>query len=276
MQIKNKQRLFLLGKVILFLLTYIVLGFSTGIIAQNIFKGDRFYDQLPFDLLNYAITIFVLLLFVKIIDKENIVSGVGLSLKNHIKEFFSGGIAGVICIVIGFFIVIKLNFKQVEFSSYWIEKADYFLIGTLITMCSVIMEEVIFRGYILRKLYEKFPLIVSIVLSSIPFTLFHLLNPNITFWGVSTTFLAGILLGILYLTTKNIWLACGFHFSWNYMQVLLGFNVSGGGRMPSILSLNFEEMNAFNGGYYGLEGSYLCTIILIILIIAYGRNMFKK
>lgn len=153
MKEKNKQRLFSFGKVILFFLMYIGLILLVSIIYGRIFSGERFYDQLPVVLLQYAVGIFAIFLFVKIIDKENFILALGLSLKNHVKEFFVGGLVGVICIIIGFLTVIKLDFQQVEFSNYWIEKIDYFLIGTLLVLCSAIMEEIIFRGKLSKPQY---------------------------------------------------------------------------------------------------------------------------
>ena len=276
MQLKHIQRLLLLGKIILFLITYVVLVFAVTTICQNIFPGRRFYEQLPVELFLYAVDIFVLVLFIKVIDKEKIVSAVGLSLKNHVKEFFIGGLAGAVSILIGFLIIIKLNFEQVGLSSYWIVKFDYFFIGTLLLLCSAIIEEMFFRGYVFRKLSEKFPPFISLILSAVFFVSLHLFNYDMTFWSIVNIFLGGIVLGMLYLKTKNLWLAVGFHFSWNYIQSLLGFNVSGGGRLPSILSLDFEEMNAWNGGDFGFEGSYVSSIILICIVIVITRIYWKK
>jgi len=269
----NKLRFLILGKVILFMLTYITLAVIIGVIAQSFLPtGNNFYSQVPFVIIQYAIPIFVLILFVKIIDKENVVSSVGLSLKNHVKEFFVGGFAGTVCILIGLLIIIGLKWSQFALSSYI--KIDYLLINAFLFMCVAITEEALMRGYVLRKLTTAFPVIVSLLISSSIFALLHLFNSNMTFWSVTNIFLAGILLGVLYLKTKNIWLAVGFHFSWNYIQSILGFPVSGE-EQPSIFALNFEEMNSFNGGYFGFEGSYVCTIILIISVIA-SRDVARR
>jgi membrane protease YdiL (CAAX protease family) len=133
-------------------------------------------------------------------------------------------------------------------------------------LCGAFLEEVFFRGYVFRKLLEKFPPFVSLTLSSFIFVGLHCINPGITFLSVLNIFLAGLLLGLLFLKTGNIWLAVGFHLFWNYIQSILGFDVSGMG-LPSVISLNFEYANSFNGGYFGFEGSYVCSIILLLLTL---------
>jgi len=66
-----------------------------------------------FGVLDFIVGIAVLLLFVKLIDKEKF-SAIGLNFRNHIKDFFTGGLFGMICIIIGSIIIIGKNYHQVE------------------------------------------------------------------------------------------------------------------------------------------------------------------
>ena len=273
MQAINKQRLLLLGKIILFLITFIIIGLLCSIIIELI-PLNKICTPLSFVIYggtDLLIGFATLALFVKVIDKEKLISSDWFSLRSHVKDFFISGLFGGICILLGFLIIINLNWHQVETQPL---RMNYLLGSCFMVLCGAFLEEVIFRGYLLRKLIEKFSPFVSLTLSSLLFVGLHCLNYGITFLSIINIFLAGLLLGMLFLKTKNIWLTVGFHFLWNYVQAILGFNVSGGDLLPSIISLNFENANLFNGGNFGFEGSYVCSIILLLLTLYFYYKNF--
>jgi len=269
MNIQNK-RLLLLGKVILFLVTFVVMLLLGSIIMEFI-PRNQISTPLLFVIeggFNILIVFAILALFVKVIDKEKFISSDWFSLRSRVKEFFIGGLLGSICIFFGFLIIINLNWYQVEEAPLRI----VFLLSSLFgTLCGALLEEALFRGYMLRILLEKFSPLVSLTISSLIFVGFHCINPDITFLSIINIFLASILLGMLFIKTGNIWLVFGFHLFWNYIQSILGFNVSASER-PGLLYLNFENANSFNGGYFGFEGSYVCSIILLLLILYFYKK----
>lgn len=273
MQVKSKQRLLLFGKIILFLITLIVLFLLCSIILE-IIPRNEIYTPLWFLIeggFNLFIGFAILALFVKVIDKEKLIYSGWFSLKSRVKDFFLGGLYGSICVFIGFLIIINLNWHQVETAPLRI----LFLSSSFLTLlCGAFLEEALFRGYMLRKLLEKFSPFVSLTLTSLIFVGFHCSNPDITFLSIINIFLASFLLGMLFIKTGNIWLVVGFHLFWNYLQSLLGFNVSGSD-YPSLLFLNFESENLFNGGYFGFEGSYVCSIILLLALMIMNENLQK-
>ena len=67
----------------------------------------------------------------------------------------------------------------------------------------------------------------ALIISSILFSIMHGLNPNISLFSLFDLFLAGIVLDLSYINTKNLWFPIDMHLSWNLFQTLLGFNVSG-------------------------------------------------
>ena len=266
MQTKNKQRLLLLGKVILSLITFLVVGFLCSIIMEFFIHRNEIYTPLLFVIdggINILTVFVTLALFVKVIDKEKLISSDWFSLRNRVKDFFIGGLLGSICIFCGFLIIININWHQVETAPL---RLIYLLSSFFLILCGAFLEEALFRGYMLRKLLEKFSPFFSLTLNSLVFVGLHCINPDITFLSIINIFLASLLLGMLFFKTGNIWLVVGFHFLWNCVQSILGFNVSGG-EHPSILFLNFESDNLFNGGYFGFEGSYVCSIILLLLTL---------
>ena len=272
MKIENKQRLLLLGKVILAIITSFAIGFLFSIVIELIIPSNSLSTPILFLVggghqILTGLTFIVL--FVKVIDREKIITSDWFSPQNRVKEFFIGGLLGSVFIFLGFLIIINLNWNQVEIAPLRLN----FLFGSSFTLlCGAFFEELVFRGYVLRKLLERFSPIISLSFCSLIFSLLHgFFNDNVTLLSIVNIFLAGFLLGILFIKTKNIWLVTGFHFLWNYVQAILGFNVSGEG-YPTILYLNFENMNLFNGGDFGFEGSYVCSIILLLAIYFYYKK----
>jgi hypothetical protein len=106
----------------------------------------------------------------------------------------------------------------------------------------------------------------ALFLSSVLFSLMHGANPNMDWFSFLNLFLAGILLGVSYIYTKNLWFPIALHFSWNFFQTLFGFNVSGQD-FYSLIEFRISEKNILNGGNFGFEGSILSIIVQVILIL---------
>lgn len=130
-----------------------------------------------------------------------------------------------------------------------------------------IMEEVLVRGFILRKLMKRLSKWLSLIISAVIFSLLHIFNSHVDILSIVNLFLAGTLLGLPYIFTRNLSTSIGLHFSWNLFQCLLGFNVSGSAFYALVvqgLSIN----NAWTGGLFGFEGSVLCLVFQIVAIVA--------
>lgn len=126
-------------------------------------------------------------------------------------------------------------------------------------------EELVFRGYILDSLLESFPnKWVALIISSVLFAAFHFTSPGIHTLAFVNLFLAGLLLGVNYLYTRNLWFSFFFHLSWNFFQgPILGFRVSGL-IFPSLLVTEPKGDLFITGGDFGLEESILTTVTAFI------------
>jgi membrane protease YdiL (CAAX protease family) len=138
-----------------------------------------------------------------------------------------------------------------------------------------ITEEIVFRGYILGNLTTIFGKNTAVLIGSLIFSAFHLLNPDISLLAFLNIFLAGLFLGFLYVKTMNLWLPASFHIFWNYSQSLLGYSVSGI-EMPAIFTMENAQANIVNGGEFGFEGSLICSILLVIAILLVFRNKLAR
>lgn len=134
-------------------------------------------------------------------------------------------------------------------------------------------EELVFRGYILGNLLETFSnKWIALGISAVLFTGYHFASPGTHALAFFNLFLAGILLGLNYIYTKNLWFSFMLHLSWNFFEgPLLGFKVSGIS-FPSLLQAETKGDLMITGGDFGLEGSMLVMLLLLtaILILAWA------
>ncbi|MDT0691263.1 CPBP family intramembrane glutamic endopeptidase [Salegentibacter sp. F188] len=149
------------------------------------------------------------------------------------------------------------------------------VISIILFTIIAVVEETLFRGYILRNLMSSLNKYLALILSSFLFSLMHSLNPNIELFSLFNLFLAGLVLGSSYLYTKNLWFPIALHLSWNLFQTLLGFNVSGQDTY-SLIEFEINRANLLNGGAFGFEGSYLSLFAEIISILGIGLYYNRK
>jgi membrane protease YdiL (CAAX protease family) len=100
-------------------------------------------------------------------------------------------------------------------------------------------EELFFRGYIISTLKSAGLKAFAVLLSSFIFMLIHLVNSETTSLTLIGTFMAGLLLAILYIKFNNIWVCIGFHLAWNFLQDSVILIPTKGTEVISIVVLAF-------------------------------------
>ena len=148
-------------------------------------------------------------------------------------------------------------------------------VGTLVILfVAALAEEALFRGYGLQTLARAKLAWLGLLLTSVPFGLAHLSNPNVVFVATFTnTALAGVWLGVAYLRTRSLWFPLGVHWSWNWaLGWFFGLPVSGKNLPHPLLTGNDLGPAWLTGGSYGIEGGVACTIALTIFTIFVWRT----
>ena len=89
------------------------------------------------------------------------------------------------------------------------------LVGTAVLfVVAALAEEAIFRGYALQTLTRAHLVWVGILLTSVPFGIGHLWNPNVVpFVTFANTAIAGAWLAVAYLRTRSLWFPLGVHWA---------------------------------------------------------------
>ena len=153
----------------------------------------------------------------------------------------------------------------------WDPNALFISLGYMVLIA--FSEELVFRGYILGNLLETFSnKWIALGISAVLFTGYHFPSPGTHALAFFNLFLAGILLGLNYIYTKNLWFSFMLHLSWNFFEgPILGFRVSGIS-FPSLLQAEPKGDLMITGGDFGLEGSMLVMLLLLtaILVLAWA------
>lgn len=266
-------------RVLLLILPYIIIvGFLqyvgaliAGVDITIIDSATTTTQKLTLSLFDLMGTFLVIWFFMKFLDKEKFIN-LGFYTKNRMKEFTIGILIGAIIMTIGYFLLIFL--EEINFEGFFFDYKEI-IYSTLLFIIVAIVEEVLCRGYILRNLMFSFNKYIALLISSLLFSLMHSLNPNVDLFALTNIFLAGILLGLSYIYTKNLWFPIALHLSWNLFQTLFGFNVSGQ-YVYSIIEFSITEKNILNGGAFGFEGSVFSVVAMVLTIagiwIYYNRE----
>jgi membrane protease YdiL (CAAX protease family) len=206
-----------------------------------------------------VLSIILTVIFRRFIDRQPVKS-LGFRWQPFQPEAITGFCLGVALLGAGTLVLFAT--KHLEWTDVHFKAGDFFT-GLALMLLIAFTEEMVFRGYILNNLMESMNKWAALGLSAVLFTMAHGSNPGITSVAVVNLLLAGVMLGINFIYTRNIWFAIFFHFSWNFLQgPVLGYEVSG---LPlqGVLQPALQGPWWLTGGIFGLEGSFIITCLFI-------------
>lgn len=265
--------------LILFPLYFIVVGgfqfLSSLVLETSIFNEKPLLFHIA---VSYAFTLagttLLLYFLMRVIDLEPFIN-LGFHTKGRLPDLLIGIIAGFIFMVAGFAILYATGHLSVNKVIF--DFADFTLLFLLFVFVAF-AEEMLLRGYVLKNLMLSMNKYVALALSSFMFSIMHALNPNFSWLSFLSIFLAGIALGATYIYTKNLWFPIAFHFSWNFFQSIMGFNVSGMDMYSVVETTVSMENEKISGGAFGFEGSMLALffeIVVIVCVVVYYKRKEK-
>lgn len=185
---------------------------------------------------------------------------IGLSKNRELYNFIKGLCQGSISVLSIFTMVYFFGGHTItgfEFNGMAI------LAWTVSCLIGALSEEIFVRGYIYGIIKYKFGAIVSSIISSGLFAVFHFTRPDVSLVVVCTLFLAGMLYSYMREKTGAIWLPLGFHFAWNFISGIMGIWREKMVLFKTVLS----QHPLVNGGAYGIEGSVF-TVVLFLSLVA--------
>ncbi len=138
----------------------------------------------------------------------------------------------------------------------------------LVWLVQSMHEETLARGYGFIQIARSLGFWPAALLSSAAFAAGHLGNSGETTLGLINAGLLGFALAYTLRRTGSLWLALGFHASWNFTQsTILGVSNSGSIAQDALLRSTLAGPELLTGGSAGPEGGALATVAAIILMV---------
>lgn len=217
-------------------------------------------------------SLFTVYVFRKKVDRQSVYS-LGLALGQHRSSAAAGLFLGLVLLGLGT-LALALN-RNLQWEDVTVNP-EQLALGCIQMLLIAFTEELVFRGYILNNLLPVTNKWTALLASAVIFTLFHIGNPGISTVAAINIFLAGLMLGINYIYTKNLWFGILLHFTWNfYMGCILGYKVSGL-QFQSLLQQELSGSTLFTGGNFGFEGSVVASVLFVLAAGALALIYEKK
>lgn len=137
-------------------------------------------------------------------------------------------------------------------------------------------EELAFRGVPLVVLSRAAGRRVGLVGLGILFGLAHVFNPGVTPLGIVNITVAGVFLGLVFLSSGGLWSSTGAHLGWNLTLASLGASVSGLPLPLPALSYVPGHPVWLTGGTFGPEGGVVATLCLLLGCLLASRHLDRE
>ncbi len=131
-------------------------------------------------------------------------------------------------------------------------------------LLAALSEELLFRGFPLRRLADAIGPWAAMILLATAFGLAHLKNPDATAFSTINVALAGVWLSFAFFSPGGMGLAWGLHAGWNAGLALV-FDAPVSGYPFSVPAIEYVPgRHAWvDGGAFGPEGGAVTTIVLV-------------
>ena len=216
------------------------------------------------NLVDEAFCLFLSIFLMTKISKLKI-GQLGFTKDNIVFSYLKGALFGTLQIFTVFFIIFGLKAIDV----YYVGNISILLLIKvfIIFIFQALLEEILFRGYLMPFFSKVIGIKFTIILLSFLFTCIHLFNPNLDIIGLANVFLAGVTFSLIYYYTGNLWLVGAMHTLWNFiLGFIVGSQISGIITYNSVFfSIPVENKDLISGGVFGFEASIVTTIVELII-----------
>ncbi len=220
-------------------------------------------------LIFFILSLLITYIFRLWVDRKSFIS-LGLGINGHIREAITGGALGVFIMGCSCLVIQATgHLKWMDF--IFDPKFQFLIFGTL--GLSAFYEELIFRGYILGNLLESFPKWLALVISSVLYMALHWTSAG--FFPLLNTLILGLITGLFYLYSRNLWFPVCFHWAWTFMAgPVLGFGDELSSQSLLQSALRGDEI--ITGGTSGLQGSVILTAVSLLSAVTLYLILQRK
>ena len=260
-QEKNKFKLLLISILVVI---FIIIVNQLLILPLMPIFNDSLEEIFSFsgtsNLVDEAFCLFLSIFLMTKISKLKI-EQLGFTKDNIVFSYLKGALFGTLQIFTVFFIIFGLKAIDV----YYVGNISILLLIKvfIIFIFQALLEEILFRGYLMPFFSKVIGIKFTITLLSFLFTCIHLFNPNLDIIGLANVFLAGVTFSLIYYYTGNLWLVGAMHTLWNFiLGFIVGSQISGIVTYHSVFfSIPVENKDLISGGIFGFEASVVTTIV---------------
>ena len=226
---------------------------SFGFVLNTVFRWTRKVEKRPIRTLGFY--------------RENFLSS--------LLKGFGLGLALFLLTLLGLVALGQYHFESIHLNPYSL----VFVVFTIpFWILQGTAEEVVSRAWLLPQLASRTNLKLAVLISSLFFTLLHMGNSGLTPLSLMNLFLFGVAMSLYLLKTDTVWGVAGIHGAWNFAQGnLFGVLVSGQSSGTSIMKFTPQgNQDWLSGGSFGIEGSIMTSLILLLLIVYLAYQLKKE
>jgi membrane protease YdiL (CAAX protease family) len=151
-----------------------------------------------------------------------------------------------------------------------------FFFVSLVLLFGAVGEEMLFRGYGFQVLVNALGPYATILPVSIVFGFAHAANSHATGLGIFNTVAWGVIFGVAFLRSGDLWLPIGLHFGWNWTLPVFGANLSGFKMVAGGYAMRWSAGPLWSGGEYGPEAGLLTSLVVIPLMVFLFRGPVRR
>lgn len=202
-------------------------------------------------------------IWMNIIEKKRKIPKLLKPKTSIIKAYLLGMSLGTLIFLTTYFIYIWIGIIKFQGVNLSLSHIMINVFGVLaLSSCTSIVEELACRGFLITRLEERWNIHIVVIIQAIVFGFMHVDQGFNMLW---TTTLAGLMLGYLFVNTRNLYASIGMHSSIHLVNVIEAtFNFQHDESQGSI----FYLLGAGNMlGFVGQVGLIVVTISLILLYI---------
>jgi len=183
-----------------------------------------------------------------------------LALTRAPLEIALGAVAGFAFIVLVLVLLWTQGFYEIGLGT-WQRAWHYFVFNAYV---SAVLEELAFRGILLRLFARMFGPLPALIISAALFGLAHVSHAS-PLVMLEIFLNGGLFLGLLYMVSGRLWLAIGAHVAYDFTE----WSLMGVGDHDGLLVIRPAPGHPawITGGTFGPDGSVLASFISLVLMV---------
>ncbi len=191
----------------------------------------------------------------------------GLVDNRKLRSYIIGVLIGIGLVSLISLVLWAFGFAEISRNSLGFDK-KIFILYIIGWMIQGFEEEFLLRSILMNQLASRGKISLAIIANSLIFSILHLSNSGFTFIAFVNLSLIGIIFSLIFYMTDSIYISAGAHSFWNMaMANIFGVVVSGDvASHATILNTRFKGNHIVSGGSFGLEGSVVTSLVLIIFL----------